>query len=95
MCRGAEFRCPNLRGDPTKMSGNTQDESMQGVRGKGPSTRETVLTAAQKGFASRAYKDVYVNYKTKVEEVIKNEKVPSGYKYYVRRYFQKIRPQAE
>jgi hypothetical protein len=27
-----------------------------------------------------------------VEEVIRAEKVPSGYKYYVKRYFQKIKP---
>lgn len=83
---------PNLMGDPTKMSGNTKDESLQGVRGKGPSTRETILTSAQKGFASRSYEDVYVKYKTIVEEVIKAEKVPSGYKHYVNRYFHKIKP---
>lgn len=82
----------NLMGDPTKMAGNTKDESLQGVRGKGPSTRETILTSAQKGFASRSYEDVYVKYKTIVEEVIKAEKVPSGYKHYVNRYFHKIKP---
>ena len=82
----------SLMGDPTKKSGNTKDESLQGVRGKGPSTRETILTAAQKGFASRSYEDVFVKYKTIVEEVIKAEKVPSGYKHYVNRYFHKIKP---
>ncbi len=83
---------PNVMGDPTKMAGNTTDESLQGVRGKGPSTRETILTSAQKGFASRAYQEVFVKYKTIVEEVIKAEKVPSGYKHYVQRYFHKIKP---
>lgn len=82
----------NVMGDPTKMAGNAVDESLQGVRGKGPSTRETILTAAQKGFASRPYKNVFTKYKTIVEESMKAEKVPSGYKYYVKRYFQKIKP---
>ncbi len=82
----------SLMGDPTKMAGNTKDESLQGVRGKGPSTRETILTSAQKGFASRSYENVYVKYKTIVEEVIKAEKVPPGYKHYVNRYFHKIKP---
>ena len=77
------------------MSGNTVDESLQGVRGKGPSTRETILTAAQKGFASRSYENVFTKYKTIVEESIKAEKVPSGYKYYVKRYFQKIKPHSK
>ena len=66
---------------------------MQGVQGRdGESTRETILAAAQKGFASRSYKRVYAAYKTIVEEVMHGEKVPSGYKYYVKRYFQKIKP---
>lgn len=83
---------PDLLGDATKRSGKTNDESVSGVHGKGPSTRETILSAAQKGFASRNYREVYVRYKTALEEVINAEKVPSGYKYYVKKYFQKIKP---
>jgi hypothetical protein len=85
---------PDLLGDPTPKNGKTDDESVSGVHGKGPSTRETILSAAQKGFASRGYRDVYARYKTIVEEVINAEKVPSGYKYYVKKYFQKIKPHA-
>lgn len=83
---------PNLMGDPTAESGNTTDESVSGLHGRGPSVRETVLSAAQKGFANKAYEKVYAQYKDIVEEVIRSEKVPSGYKYYVKRYFQKIKP---
>ena len=81
-------------GDPTAHSGKTKDESLQGIQGKGPSTRETILSAAQKGFSSQAYKKIYGNYKAIVEEVIRAEKVPSGYKFYVKKYFQKIKPHA-
>jgi len=83
---------PDLMGDPTAKSGNTSDEDLQGVQGKGASTRETILTAATKGFSSRSYRNVYAKYKTIVEEVMRTEKVPSGYKYYVKRYFLKIKP---
>ncbi|WP_428268348.1 hypothetical protein [Haliangium sp.] len=83
---------PNVLGDPTKRIGQTNDESVSGLHGRGPSRRETILSAAQKGFASRAYERVYADYKNIVEEVIRAEKVPSGYKYYVKRYFQKIKP---
>jgi hypothetical protein len=86
-------------GDPlglsTPKSGNTVDEQLSGVHGRGPSTRETILSAAQKGFASRAYQKVYADYKAVIEEVMRSEKVPSGYKYYVKRYFQEIKPRTQ
>ena len=85
---------PDLIGDPTKKQGNTADESVSGVHGKGPSIKETIVSSAQQGFASKAYKDVYGRYKPAIEEVINSEKVPSGYKHYVKKYFQKIKPHA-
>lgn len=84
---------PNVIGDLTPKTQGTTDDSLQGLHGKGPSTRETILTAAQKGFASRDYQKVFTNYKRVIEESIQAEKVPSGYKYYIKRYFQKIKPQ--
>lgn len=87
---------PNLTADPTGKSGNTKDVDLQGKQGKsGTSRRETILAAAQKGFASKAYKDVYQHYKKENEEVMRNEKLPSSYKYFVKRYFAKIHPSAE
>ncbi len=83
---------PNVLGDATPRSGNTKDESLSGVHGRGPSRRQTILAAAQKGFASRSYEQVFAEYKAVIEEVMRTEKVPSGYKYYVKRYFQKIKP---
>jgi len=83
----------NLEGDSTAKSGNTKDSDVQGVTGdKGGSTRETILAAAQKGFASQGYQKVYADYQRIVEEVMRTEKLPSSYKYYVKRYFAKIHP---
>lgn len=83
----------NLVGDSTQKSGNTKDEDLQGTQGgKGTSRRETILSAAQKGFASVGYQKVYADYQRIVEEVMRNEKLPSSYKYYVKRYFAKIHP---
>jgi len=53
------------------------------------------LSAAQKGFARDSYKKVYVKYEQVVEDVMRNEKLPSSYKYYVKRYFAKIHPSME
>ena len=83
----------NLTGDPTAKSGDTKDQELQGTSGrKGGSTRETILSAAQKGFASQGYQKVYADYQRIVEEVMRTEKLPSSYKYYVKRYFAKIHP---
>jgi hypothetical protein len=83
----------NLEGDPTGKAGNTKDADVQGVSGnRGGSTRETILSAAQKGFASQGYHKVYADYQRIVEEVMRTEKLPSSYKYYVKRYFAKIHP---
>jgi hypothetical protein len=83
----------NLVGDPTQKSGNTKDDDLQGKQGKdGGGTRETILAAAQKGFASQRYRDVYGKYQQIVEDVMRTEKLPSSYKYYVKKYFAKIHP---
>jgi hypothetical protein len=83
----------NLEGDSTAMTGNTKDADVQGQQGKdGGSTRETILAAARKGFASQGYRKVYADYQRIVEEVMRTEKLPSSYKYYVKRYFAKIHP---
>jgi hypothetical protein len=86
----------NLTGDPTAKSGNTKDADLQGQQGQsGGGTRETILSAAQKGFATQRYRDVYGKYHQIVEEVMRTEKLPSSYKYYVKRYFAKIHPSTE
>ncbi|HEX8111398.1 MAG TPA: hypothetical protein VF516_26895 [Kofleriaceae bacterium] len=86
----------NLVGDPTQKSGNTKDADVQGKQGsQGGGTRETILAAAQKGFASERYRNVYGKYHQIVEDVMRTEKLPSSYKYYVKRYFAKIHPAIE
>jgi hypothetical protein len=83
----------NLTGDPTQKTGNDKDQDLQGQQSSnGGSVRETILAAAQKGFASTGYKKVYADYTKVLEEVMRNEKLPSSYKYYVKRYFAKIHP---
>lgn len=88
---GAEHD-PNLIGDPTRLAGKTRDERLSGTQGRGPSRREAILTSAKKGFAQTSYRQVYADYRKIVEEVLQNERVPQGYKFYVKRYFLRIKP---
>ncbi len=83
----------NLTGDPTGKTGNETDADLTGKTGRnGGSRRETILAAAQKGFAATSYKKVYQDYQKIVEEVMRNEKLPSSYRHYVKRYFSNIHP---
>jgi hypothetical protein len=76
--------------DP-KMS--TQDVEAEGLDNKqGATNAEVILAAADRGFAGRPYKKVYREYRTVAEDQINKEDIPDGFRFYVRRYFQLIRP---
>ena len=83
---------PNLMGDATRLDGQRHETRVQGKDGAGPSRSQTILGSAEKGFASTSYKRVYGDYTAVVEEVMSKEKVPPGYRFYVKRYFQLIKP---
>ncbi len=80
-------------GEETKVDSKAKDENLSGRDAKGASKSEIIKAASEEGFATTEYKDVFVDYESVVEEVMEKEKVPPGYRYYVKRYFQLIRPQ--
>jgi len=51
-----------------------------------------VFGAAERGFTGTRYQKVYTQYHTVAEDVLQQENIPAGYEFYVRRYFQLIRP---
>ena len=70
------------------------EEHLQGVDSEeGLSRSEIIEAASERGFATTEYQDVYAEYEDIAEEVMSREQVPDGYRYYVERYFQLIRPQ--
>ncbi len=79
--------------DETKLDAKRKDEQLKGKEGKGASRSEIIKSASEEGFANTQYKDVYVDYESVVEEVMDKESVPAGYRFYVKRYFQLIKPQ--
>ncbi len=71
----------------------TADTQVEGREtGQGGSRSEVILGAAERGFASKRYQDVYREYQTVAEEALGKDEIPGGYRFYVRRYFQLIRP---
>lgn len=86
----------NVQGGATNPKVGTQDTQVAGNdTGQGGSRSEVILGAAERGFASRGYQKVYREYHTVAEEALNKDEIPGGYRFYVRRYFQLIRPREE
>lgn len=60
--------------------------------GSGPSESEVVERAARQGFRSVSYEKLFRTYQPALEEALRRDAVPSGYKGQVKRYFELIRP---
>ena len=86
----------NPQGGASSIKSGTQDTQVAGQdTGQGSSRSEVIRGAAEKGFASRGYQKVYREYHTVAEEALNKDDIPGGYRFYVRRYFQLIRPRDE
>ncbi|MFO0629148.1 MAG: hypothetical protein U0325_26465 [Polyangiales bacterium] len=86
----------NLRGSAADLTGRTRTVAVAGQQtGNGPSRSQVIRTAAADGFANRPYRQVYSPYWDRAREVLHQGEVPPGYRSYVRRYFQLIRPREE
>jgi hypothetical protein len=85
---------PNVAGEEaTSFEGKTHDVTAAGIdSGEGTASAEVIYGAAERGFTSKGYKDIFVEYETVAEQVIEKDDIPPGYRFYVRRYFQLIRP---
>lgn len=79
-------------GAATEASGQHVDTRVAGEKRSGPSRSEIILESGQRGFASEDYARVHGDYERHAESVLEQEHIPGGYRFYVRRYFQMIRP---
>jgi hypothetical protein len=94
-CTGSD-KGPRGAGDDGRLDGQHDDSRVAGEHaGDGPTRSEVILGAADRGFVTRGYDKVYSDYRQHAEEVLEQDEVPPGYRFYVRRYFQLIRPREE
>ena len=80
-------------GPATQMNVNAVDQALKGQASSAPTTSEVIQTASQSGFVHESYREVYQSYEHAAEEVLESEEVPQGYRHYVEKYFDMIRPQ--
>jgi hypothetical protein len=84
---------PNLAGKRTDPKMGTADVQAQGLdTHAGPTNSEVILGAAERGFKGTGYKKVFTTYHTVAEQQMNKDTIPDGYRFYVHRYFQLIRP---
>jgi len=84
---------PNVAGNATDLKGKTTDVTAAGAdTGQGAASSQVIYGAAERGFVGRGYKQVFTDYQTVAERALSQDEIPSGYRFYVRRYFQLIRP---
>jgi hypothetical protein len=84
---------PNVRGKATELKSGVVDTEISGSdTGQGPTRSQAILGAAERGFVAHGYRKVFTEYETVAEESLAKEDIPGGYRYYVKRYFQLIRP---
>ena len=75
--------------------GAGQNSQVNGAPGAGPSRSEVIRGGAARGFATRDYERVYGDYASHAEESLEHDRVPPGYRTFVERYFDLIRPRSD
>ncbi len=79
-------------GKLTSLDSTLNLEHITGVQGEGSSTVQTEKTSAEGQESSLSYKDAYMKYQKLSEDALTEEQIPLGYKFYVKRYFESIKP---
>ena len=94
---------PNPFGALTNLDSFRQLERIRGVQGTGESTVETTevpiagdpTTSTDGQSTEDSYKEVYTKYHKLSEDALSQEQIPLGYRFYVKRYFESIKPKEE
>jgi hypothetical protein len=85
----------NQPGEPTSLDASLNLEHVTGLQGDGPSTVQTTKASAEGQQSAVSYKEAYTKYQKLSEDALTEEQIPLGYKFYVKRYFEAIKPSNE
>lgn len=82
-------------GELTSMDSLLNLKHATGIQGEGPSTVQTSAASAEGQQSAVSYKEAYTKYQKLSEDALTQEQIPLGYKFYVKRYFESIKPSDE
>jgi len=83
----------DIFGDRTKMDAQRNQVKVAGQLGEGPSFENVLRGTAEDSTSTVEYRELFNQYTPEAEEAIFKENIPLGSKYYIKRYFESIRPQ--
>lgn len=87
---------PKQAATPTPgLPGARKDVHVAGQATAGSTRSEVIYEAAGRGFVARDYQKVHADYARHAESQIERDEIPGGYRFYVKRYFQLIRPRQD
>ena len=82
-------------GELTSLDSALNLTRITGVQGDGASAVQTVASSPEGQQSAVSYKDAYTKYQKLSEDALTQEQIPLGYKFYVKRYFESIKPTDE
>jgi hypothetical protein len=83
----------NFQGKQTRTDGETQDEQVETIKNAGERFVTTIVTDNDGSRSQLSEREVFVKLTRKAQEAMVRESVPLGYRKYVVKYFELIRPQ--
>ena len=82
-------------GELTSLDAALNITRITGVQGEGESAVQTVVSSPEGQQSGVSYKEAYTKYQKLSEDALTQEQIPLGYKFYVKRYFESIKPSEE
>ena len=83
----------DIFGDRTKIDARRNAARVEGQMGEGQTFENVLRGTAEASTSTVEYRELFNHYTPEAEEAIFKENIPLGSKYYIKRYFESIRPQ--
>ena len=79
--------------DPTAAGKDAKKEQVSGRPGEGDSLQQSLTSAGTHGKSNRGYKNLYEAMAPAAQDAVLQENIPLGSRFFIKRYFEAIRPQ--
>ena len=80
------------QGEDSSIDANHKNVHVRTREGRGVSRAEIIRQSSQEGFATEAYRDMYIDYRSFAQSALDNEALPPAKRRTVKRYYQLIQP---
>jgi hypothetical protein len=79
--------------DPNTPGKNASAQQLSGRQGEGESLQQSLISAGDTSKSKRGYKQLYDAMAPAAQDAVLQENIPLGSRFFIKRYFESIRPQ--